>query len=60
MARHLPHHTARNARFLIGILNAVKMGILSAGQHPAPLPMVSGLKPRATWEAWYASMHATW
>src|SRR5258708_17215387 len=33
MARHLPHDTARNARFLIGILNAAEMGILSAGQH---------------------------
>ena len=33
MDRHLPHGTARNARFVIGILNAAKMGILSAGQH---------------------------
>ena len=36
MDRHLPHHTARNARFFIGVVNAAKMGILSAGlQHPA-------------------------
>ena len=35
MDRHLPHETARNARFVIGILNAAKMGILSAGQHQA-------------------------
>ena len=33
MGRHLPHDTARNARFFIGIVNAAKMGILSAGQH---------------------------
>jgi hypothetical protein len=40
--RHLPHDTARNARFFIGVVNAAKMGILSAGQqrklserHPA-------------------------
>ena len=33
MDRHLPHDTARNARFFIGIVNASKMGILSAGQH---------------------------
>jgi hypothetical protein len=33
VGRHLPHDTARNARFFIGVVNAVKMGILSAGQH---------------------------
>ena len=33
MDRHLPYETARNARFVIGILNAAKMGILSAGQQ---------------------------
>ena len=33
MDRHLPHDTARNARFFIGVVNAAKMGILSAGQH---------------------------
>jgi hypothetical protein len=32
--RHLPRDTARNARFFIGVVNAAKMGILSAGQHP--------------------------
>jgi hypothetical protein len=31
--RYLPHDTARNARFFIGVVNAAKMGILSAGQH---------------------------
>jgi hypothetical protein len=31
--RHLPHDTARNARFFIGVVNAAKMGILSAGQQ---------------------------
>jgi hypothetical protein len=35
--RHLPHDTARNARFFIGVVNAAKMGILSAGQQPVPL-----------------------
>ena len=35
MDRHLPHDTARNARFFIGVVNAAKMGILSAGQQPA-------------------------
>jgi hypothetical protein len=34
--RHLPHDTARNARFFIGVVNAAKMGILSAGQQAAP------------------------
>ena len=33
MDRHLPHDTARNARFFIGVVNAAKMGILSAGQQ---------------------------
>jgi hypothetical protein len=32
--RHLPHDTARNARFFIGVVNAAKMGISSAGQQP--------------------------
>jgi hypothetical protein len=36
--RHLPHETARNARFVIGILNAAKMGILSAGQQVLVFP----------------------
>jgi hypothetical protein len=31
--RHLPHDTARNARFFVGIVNAAKMEIFSAGQH---------------------------
>ena len=35
MDRHLPHDTARNARFFIGVVNAAKMEILSAGQHQA-------------------------
>jgi hypothetical protein len=35
--RHLPHYTARNARFFIGIVNAAKMGIFSAGQQPLAL-----------------------
>jgi hypothetical protein len=34
--RHLPHDTARNARFFVGIVNAAKMEIFSAGQQPAP------------------------
>ena len=34
MDRHLPHDNARNARFFIGVVNAAKMGILSAGQQP--------------------------
>ena len=33
MDRHLPHDTARNARFFIGVVNAAKMEILSAGQQ---------------------------
>ena len=33
MDRHLPHDTARNARFFIGAVNAAKMGILTAGQQ---------------------------
>ena len=37
MDRHLPHDTARNARFFIGVVNAAKMEILSAGQHAARL-----------------------
>jgi len=31
--RHLPHDNAQNARFFNGVVNAAKMGILSAGQH---------------------------
>jgi len=33
--RHPPHDAARNARFFIGIVNAAKMVILSAGQQIA-------------------------
>jgi len=35
--RRLPHDTVRNVRFFIGILNAAKMGIFSAGQHPGEI-----------------------
>ena len=38
MDRHLPHDTARNARFFIGVVNAAKMEILSAGQHLQAVP----------------------
>ena len=41
MDRHLPHDTVRNARFFIGVVNAAKMEILSAGQHPATRNPVS-------------------
>ena len=33
VARHLPHDTARIARFSIGIVNAAYIGIFSVGQH---------------------------
>jgi hypothetical protein len=32
--RHLPHVTARNVRFFIGIVNAAYIGIFSAAQQP--------------------------
>jgi hypothetical protein len=42
VARHLPHDTARNARFFIGIVNAAKMEILSAGQHQVAVAFGAG------------------
>jgi len=41
--RHLPHDTARNARFFVGIVNAAKMEIFSAGQQAGLGAALGGL-----------------
>jgi hypothetical protein len=55
--RHLPHDTARNARFFIGIVNAAKMGIFTAGQHSrdrfACLAYQPAYEPRLTHGAYH-------
>ena len=33
VARYVPHETARNARFPIGVVNAAYVGIFRVGQH---------------------------